>query len=112
LISSSDEVPRMRWGILCVALLLAACAGGSGRGPVAAGRSQVDTRQCLASLDRAGVRYKSLPNRDFPWECRIRGAVQLLDIGVPVSNLGAMTCPVAGGLADWVRTVRGLAQRH
>jgi hypothetical protein len=100
----------MRWAILCVAFALTACAGGRGPAPVA--RPQVDTRQCLASLDRAGVRYKRLPDRDFSSGCRIRGAVQLLDIGMPVTNLGALTCPVAGGLAGWVRAVRGLAQRH
>ncbi len=98
----------MRWLFLFLFLLLAAC--GSGRAPAPQPRPQIDIRQCLAGLDRAGVRYRGLPDRTFGGGCQAIGAVQLLDIGVPITNLTAVTCPMAQGLADWARTVRQLAR--
>ena len=35
--------------------------------------------------------------------CTAIGAVQLLEIGTPVTNLGAMTCPLARAFARWTR---------
>ena len=41
------------------------------------------------------------------------GTVQLTEIGTPVTNLGAMTCPVARQFARWVREdVRPAAELH
>lgn len=60
-------------------------------------------RQCLARLDAAGVRYAALPDEAKGGGCAIRGAVQLIDIGVPVTNLGPMSCPVAQPFAAWAR---------
>src|SRR5687767_2610933 len=61
------------------------------------------TRQCLADLKTAGVRFSELPDRHYQGGCRTVGTVQLLDIGLPVTNLGAMTCPLARSLAQWAR---------
>jgi hypothetical protein len=44
-----------------------------------------------------------LPDRTFPGGCSALGAVQLLEIGTPVTNLGAMTCPLARTFARWAR---------
>src|SRR3546814_15375705 len=63
-------------------------------------------------LERAGVRYRSLPDRHFGGGCQATGSVQLLDVGVPVTNLTALTCPMAAGLADWFRTVRQIARER
>jgi hypothetical protein len=60
-------------------------------------------RQCLADLDRLGVRYRRLPDQNFPGGCQQIGTVQLVDIGVPVTNLGPVTCPLARALTGWVR---------
>ncbi|MGF1550440.1 MAG: extensin family protein [Sphingomonadaceae bacterium] len=60
------------------------------------------TRQCHADLDRAGIGYTPLPDRHFGGGCTAIGAVQLTQIGTPVSNLGAMTCPLARAFAAWV----------
>ena len=38
--------------------------------------------------------------------------MQLLDMGMPISNLGALTCPVASSLADWARDVRLIARQR
>jgi hypothetical protein len=62
-----------------------------------------ETQQCFTDLSRADVRYSPLPDRDYGGGCIVTGAVQLLDIGVPVTNLKAITCPAARALTGWVR---------
>jgi hypothetical protein len=100
-----------------VALLLSSCIGGGERddppprviapragGPVTlSGETPRDTRQCFADLSRAGVRFSPLPDRDYGSGCIVRGAVQLLDIGVPVSGMKAIRCPAARALIGWVQ---------
>jgi hypothetical protein len=68
-------------------------------------------RQCVGVLDRIVARYALLPDRDFGGGCSANGAVQLRDIGTPVTNLGAMTCGLAEEFTTWVqRDVQGPAQ--
>ena len=62
-----------------------------------------DTLQCHAELKRDRVGFRALPDQQFGGGCSAVGAVQLLDIGTPVANLTAMTCPVARQLARWAR---------
>ncbi len=75
--------------------------------PVAEARpapqGSAETRQCLAELQLNAVKFRALSDRSFAGGCSAIGAVQLLDIGTPVTNLGAMTCPAARQLARWVR---------
>lgn len=101
------------------ALLLSACIFGGGRddppsragpirprasGPVTlASEPTRETRQCFAELSRAGIRYNPLPDRDYGGGCLVAGSVQLLDIGVPVTGLKAMRCPLAEKFSAWVR---------
>ncbi len=95
-----------RWAIL-LTLLLAGCIPSGDRrpGPVARDPPAVarSTLQCQADLAREGVRFKALPDRVFGNGCTATGAVQLLDIGTPVANLGAMTCPLARQFGRWAR---------
>jgi hypothetical protein len=94
-----------------VALLAGACIPKSSPPPQPAPRSSAAapaersqaTRLCLADLDRERVGYRSLPDRLFGGGCSAVGAVQLIEIGTPVANLGAMTCPLAQAFARWVR---------
>ncbi len=65
--------------------------------------STPDLRQCLVDLDRMKARYTIVPDRDFGGSCSTRGSVQLLDVGVPVTNVKAVKCGVARNLALWVR---------
>ena len=92
------------WAILAT-LLLTACIpkGERERAPPARQTPAKATLQCLAALTREGVRYKALEDRTFGNGCTALGAVQLLDIGTPVANLGAMTCPLARQFARWTR---------
>jgi hypothetical protein len=60
-------------------------------------------RQCLAQLTADGARYTTLPDRIFGGGCSALGTVQLTDIGMPTTNLGAMTCPLADAFTRWTR---------
>lgn len=98
-----------RWGISATLLLAACVPPGKHRAPAPARpdqgeqRPSKETLQCHADLARESVRYKALPDRRFGNGCTALGAVQLLDIGTPVANLGAMTCPLARQFARWTR---------
>lgn len=104
--------------VLLSLLLLSACVGGERRDapppprpvtprpsrPVTlSGQTPRDTQQCFADLSRAEVRFSPLPDRDYGSGCVVLGAVQLLDIGVPVAGLKAIRCPAARALVGWVR---------
>jgi hypothetical protein len=62
-----------------------------------------ETQQCYADLSREEVRYSPLPDRDYGGGCTVIGAVQLLDIGVPVTGLKAMRCGLAEEFIGWTR---------
>lgn len=96
----------MRWGVIGAALLLAGCIPRSDEAPRPRPRPEQpgrSTLQCHAELRAAGVKFKVLPDRSFAGGCSAVGSVQLLDIGTPVTNLGAMTCPLARSFAEWTR---------
>lgn len=98
------------------ALLLAGCVFGGGKAdrvppmrPMGAPPVTLnlptsrDTQACFADLSREEVRYSPLPDRDFGGGCQVIGAVQLIDIGVPVSGLKAMRCGLAEEFIGWTR---------
>ena len=68
------------------------------------GRDPQGLRQCVARMDRIVARYALLPDRTFGGGCSALGSVQLRDIGTPVTNLGAMTCPLAYAFTVWVQS--------
>lgn len=76
-----------------------------------------DFAACRALLDRAGVRYNSLPPRDGGTSCGYRNAVRFASggarrIAYAPANLG-IACPVAAGLAKWEwDVVQPAAERH
>ncbi len=102
----------MRWGTLFL-MLLALCAciprGGERRAPPRAQapaqgqRGSPDTLQCHIDLARENVGFRALPDQRFSGGCSALGAVQLVNIGTPVTNLRAMTCPLARQFARWSR---------
>ena len=61
------------------------------------------TQACFADLSREDVRYSPLPDRDYGGGCTVIGAVQLIDIGVPVTGLKAMRCGLAEEFVGWTR---------
>jgi len=102
----------MRHGLLIPLLLLvSACSRGGDRSPPARPPERPvtilqptprDTRICFADLSRLGVQYSPLPDRDYGGGCSAIGAVQLIDIGVPVTGLKAMRCGLARAFIGWV----------
>lgn len=102
----------MRWGIALAALLtLAACIPRGERraeppraaAPARAERDPPSTLQCHIDLARERIGFRALPDQRFEGGCSALGAVQLLEIGTPVANLRAMTCPLARQFARWTR---------
>ena len=98
-----------RFSVTAIPLLalLAACAG-ERRAPAPAQPRQTpftsqSARQCLAALSEAKVRYTPLPDQHFGGGCKAVDSVKLLDIGLPTTNLGAVTCPLARNFAAWAR---------
>ena len=110
---------RIRLAMALLPLLLTACMFGGGdddirpapqpirpsaSGPVTlTGPTPRETQQCFTDLQREEVRFSPLPDRDYGGGCVVTGAVQLLDIGVPVTNLKSMRCGLARTFTDWVR---------
>lgn len=93
-------------GTVMVLTVLAAC--GRTERPAATRESIVtvsarQTAQCLADLRTMGVGYRSLPDKDFGNGCGLSGAVQLLEIGVPVTGITAIRCGEARAFSGWVR---------
>ena len=88
-------------------LLLVGCGSGHDRPtasrPVFDEPARAETQACYAELSRMGVRFQPLPDRDNGHGCRLTGTVQLLDIGLPVSNLTAMRCGLARNFVGWAR---------
>ncbi len=97
---------RCRSATVALALALSACGGPAVKrgASVATPRPPSQTlRQCLAKLSSIDVRYSALPDRSYGGGCTSYGSVKLIDIGVPATNLGAMTCPLAANFAAWAR---------
>ncbi len=105
-----------RRATLAATIALAACSGDLvPRGRVAtptrttparpqpSAQQAFDLNQCHARLASVAVAFTPLPDRNFGNGCSAYGAVKLLDIGVPATNLGAMTCSLAANFAAWAR---------
>jgi hypothetical protein len=111
----------MRWGIALLAMLaLGACIPRAAERreppraetPARAERNSPETLQCHIDLARERIGFRALPDQRFSGGCSALGAVQLLDIGTPVTNLRAMTCPLARQFARWAReTVQNAADQ-
>lgn len=100
------------------ALMLSACGGslvpahkGAHRAPAKARPApspsyfadSAEYRQCRVKLASLNAQYTPLPDRSYGGGCSSYGAVKLLDVGVPITNLGAMTCPLAERFTAWAR---------
>jgi len=71
--------------------------------PVQSQAPAVPLRQCLDGLAREDARFRLLEGRRTAAGCSTMDTIQLTDIGVPVTNLGAMTCSLADRFVTWVR---------
>ncbi|CAN5298873.1 hypothetical protein BH10PSE15_BH10PSE15_04230 [soil metagenome] len=107
------------WLVLPALAILAGC-GSNKPAPRPRGSKPVtlaiptsrETQACFTDLSREDVRFSPLPDRDYGGGCRIIGAVQLIDIGLPVTNLKAMRCGLARSFTGWVRHAAAPAARQ
>lgn len=93
--------------VIGLSVLLSACVGDRGRPPPRAdtapkAASSAEIRACYASLEAAGLRFRRLPDHRAG-NCGYNDALQLLDFGIPTTNLTALSCPLASRFAAWVR---------
>ncbi len=95
---------------LLVPLFVAGCASGDDERPArpkgAATLSRPtprETQQCFTELARQQIRYSALADKDYGGGCELVGTVQLIDIGVPITNLQGMRCGLADAFTGWVR---------
>ena len=98
----------LRLFLLCFALCLSGCVDGPtmrrpGTKPVR-GIDAAALKICIGKLDRVVARYALLEDRTFGGGCSALGAVQLRDIGTPVTGITAMTCPLAFAFTQWVQS--------
>ena len=106
--------------LLCAALTACAPDRPVVTRPPSAGPAPIQTpasgpaAQCYASLDRLpGLEYRPLAPRRTAEGCGFDDGVQLLQVGVPISGITAMSCPVAGALYRWIEEgLQPAAQRH
>ena len=75
--------------------------------------TSAEAQQCAFDLKQAGVRFTPLSNQDHGGGCTSIDSVKLLDVGVPVSGIGAMTCPLAKNFAAWAQyAVKPAARKY
>ena len=75
--------------------------------------TSAEAQQCAFDLQQAGVRFTPLPNQDHGGGCTSIDSVKLLDVGVPVSGMGPLTCPLARNFAAWAQfAVKPAARRY
>jgi hypothetical protein len=94
--------------LLAPFLILHACVDGPAmqrpRVKPVRGADPAALKICIGKLDRVVARYTLLPDQMFSGGCSALGAVQLRDIGVPVTGITAMTCPLAHAFTQWVQS--------
>jgi len=93
--------------LIAALLAVTACVGPPDRAPGKNSQKLIrpatkDVRQCLSDLAKQKARYTLLPEQDFGNGCSQSGVVQLLDVGVPITNVKAVKCSVARALSEWV----------
>src|SRR5690606_38774487 len=75
--------------------------------------TSAEAQQCAFDLKQAGVRFTPLPNEDHGGGCTSIDSVKLLDVGVRVWGLGAMTGPLAKNFAAWAQyAVKPAARKY
>ncbi len=104
--------------IVALVASLAACVGPpQGRPPI--GQRQVpavpkgaELKQCLADLKQLRAQYALLPDQDRGAGCSTYSSVALTSIGIPITNITAIQCPLARTLALWARDAVQPAARN
>lgn len=92
--------------LLCLVLGLAGCLGRKpppSRPLPALADDPRAFKACLVDLAALGARVQPLPDRRWDNGCSATQAVKLVEIGIPVTNLGAVKCGLARPFVQWVQ---------
>jgi hypothetical protein len=97
--------------ILASALALSACIPApdqsrSGKRPAkrpVAVATTAEMKACVADLRRMSASYTILPNQDFGGGCSANNSVQLLGVGLPITNVSMIRCPMARAMTAWAQ---------
>ena len=99
--------------ILCLIALVSGCVGPpKGRRPDSVRATDAALKQCLTDLSKASARYDLLANQNYGSGCSAMSSVRLTSVGVPISNVTAIQCPLALALTRWSQTVVQPAAKH
>lgn len=101
------------WFALIVVTLVAACVGPPQGHRPQGQRPPLDAglKQCLIDLDRLHARYTPLPDQEYGGGCSTRSSVRLEGVGIPITSIRAIQCPLARALALWTRDAAQPAAR-
>lgn len=101
---------RILLGFLLVATVSACVSPSGGRRPTGQRPTQPpmippteELRQCLADLQRVNARYSLVANPSSGSGCSTLSTIQLTGVGIPVTNITAIQCPLARTLTLWTR---------
>ena len=95
-----------------LAVMASACVGPPQGGkhvgrpnPVSQPQAVTDAaiRQCVSDLSHLSARYELLPNQRYGEGCSTINSIKLLGVGVPVTNVTAIQCPLARSFALWAQ---------
>ena len=88
--------------LLCLIALVSGCVGPpKGRRPEKARATGAELKQCLSDLSKVSARYDLLANQNYGSGCSAMSSVRLTSVGVPISNVTAIQCPLALALTRW-----------
>lgn len=71
-----------------------------------------ELKQCLNDLKQLRARYALLPDQDRGAGCSTYSSVTLTSVGIPITNIAAIQCPLARTLALWTRDAVQPAARN
>lgn len=100
---------RRSWFSLVIVASLAACVGPPkshrpvSQRPMPVVPQGADLKQCLSDLNQLKARYSLVPDQDRGGGCSTFSSIKPTDIGIPVTNITAIQCPLARALALWTR---------
>ncbi|MFM2099913.1 MAG: hypothetical protein RLZZ366_1452 [Pseudomonadota bacterium] len=72
----------------------------------------MDLKQCLGGLTSLSARYTLVPAQNYGGGCSTISSIQLTSVGIPVSNIKAIQCPLAKALTLWAQGPMQAAARQ
>ena len=88
--------------IVCLTVAISGCVGPpKGTRPLAVRVPAGELKQCLSDLSKLSARYDVLASQNYGGGCSTLSSVRLTGVGIPISNVSAIQCPLALALTRW-----------